>query len=184
MQSHQFVSFKGGILSANYNPWYFNNLVKTPCRKTPYRCPHRLNLSSQPSCFCAWLNIKMLKDKDLEFANSIRPLNETREKAVSFDSKRFLAKVRDAIRMATWTRRMRRFLLNNGAASPSRPCAGKYCKTSKPPRFTNLGQEPGYMAKHNTVGDGQRRQGPGPGGHGHVSPGTRPSAQRVGRAVV
>src|SRR2546428_7110663 len=55
----------------------------------------------------------------------------------------FLAKVRDAIRMATWTRRMRRFLLNNGAASPSRPCAGKYGKTSKPPRFTNLGQEPG-----------------------------------------
>src|SRR5207253_7845821 len=54
----------------------------------------------------------------------------------------FLAKVRDAIRMATWTRRMRRFLLNNGAASPSRPCAGKYGKTSKPPRFTNLGQEP------------------------------------------
>ena len=44
--------------------------------------------------------------------------------------------------MATWTRRMRRFLLNNGAASPSRPCAGKYCKTSKPPRFTNFGQEP------------------------------------------
>src|SRR3989475_10673642 len=54
----------------------------------------------------------------------------------------FLAKVRDAIRMATWTRRMRRFLLNNGAASPSRPCAGKYGKISKPPRFTNLGQEP------------------------------------------
>ena len=133
---------------ANYNPCYFNNLVKTPCRKTPYRYPHRLNLSSQPSCFCAWLNIKMLKDKDLEFANSIRPLNETREKAVSFDSKRFLAKVRDAIRMATWTRRMRRFLLNNGAASPSRPCAGKYCKTSKPPRFTNLGQEPTFLAKH------------------------------------
>ena len=34
------------------------------------------------------------------------------------------------------------------------------------------------------VGDGQRRQGPGPGGHGPVSPGNRPSAQRVGRAVV
>src|SRR5438445_13180879 len=59
----------------------------------------------------------------------------------------FLAKVRDAIRMATWTRRMRRFLLNNGAASPSRPCAGKYGKTSKPPRFTNLGQEPTFRAK-------------------------------------
>jgi hypothetical protein len=53
-----------------------------------------------------------------------------------------LAKVRDAIKMATWTRRMRRFLLNNGAASPSHPCAGKYGKTSKPLRFTNLGQEP------------------------------------------
>src|SRR2546428_11047905 len=46
--------------------------------------------------------------------------------------------------MATWTRRIRRFLLNNGAASPSRPCAGKYGKTSKPPRFTNLGQEPPF----------------------------------------
>src|SRR5882762_1613076 len=58
------------------------------------------------------------------------------------EPKGFLAKVRDAIRMATWTRRIRRILLNNGAASPSRPCAGKYGKTSKPPRFTNLGQEP------------------------------------------
>ena len=38
---------------------------------------------------------------------------------------RFLPKVREAIRMATWTRSMRRFLLNNGAASPSHPCAGK-----------------------------------------------------------
>src|SRR5262245_25513387 len=63
----------------------------------------------------------------------------------------FLAKVRDAIKMATWTRRMRRFLLNNGAASPSRSCAGKYGKTSKPPRFTNLGQEPTFLAKHTTV---------------------------------
>src|SRR5713101_7151934 len=61
---------------------------------------------------------------------------------------RFLAKVRDAIRMATWTRRMRRFLLNNGAASPSRPCAGKYGKTSKPPRFTNLGQEPTFVTNY------------------------------------
>ena len=43
---------------------------------------------------------------------------------------------------------MRRFLFNNGAASPSRPCAGKYCKTSKPPRFTNFGQEPGDLARH------------------------------------
>ena len=39
----------------------------------PYRCPHRLNLSSQSSLSCAGLNIKTLKDKDLEFANSIRP---------------------------------------------------------------------------------------------------------------
>src|SRR5229473_3255266 len=58
-----------------------------------------------------------------------------------------LAKVREAIRMATWTRRIRRFLLNNGAASPSHPCAGKHGKTSKPPRFTNLGQEPTFLAK-------------------------------------
>src|SRR5262249_25545026 len=62
-----------------------------------------------------------------------------------------LAKVRDAIRMATWTRSIRRFLLNNGAASPSHPCAGKYGKTSKPPRFTNLGQEPTFLTKHSLV---------------------------------
>src|SRR5262249_33793671 len=54
--------------------------------------------------------------------------------------------------MATWTRRIRRFLLNNGAASPSRPCAGKYGKTSKPPRFTNFGQEPTYLTNHNQTG--------------------------------
>ena len=47
---------------------------------------------------------------------------------------------------------MRRFLLNNGAASPSRPCAGKYGKTSKPPRFTNLGQEPTYLTSHRRYG--------------------------------
>jgi hypothetical protein len=35
------------ILLANSNQWYFNKLVKIPCHKTPYRCPHRLNLSSQ-----------------------------------------------------------------------------------------------------------------------------------------
>jgi len=56
----------------------------------------------------------------------------------------FLLRVRDAIRMATWARRMRRFLLKNGAASPPHPCAGKYCKTSKPPRFTNSEQEPTF----------------------------------------
>src|SRR5215831_14833243 len=75
---------------------------------------------------------------------------------------RFLAKVRDAIRMATWTRRIRRFLLNNGAASPSRPCAGKYGKTSNPPRFTNFGQEPTLLTKH--TDDGERGGVGGPGG--------------------
>src|SRR5215216_106166 len=68
------VSFKGRILLANSNQWYFNSLVKRPCHKTPYRCPHRLNLSSQSSRSCALPNIKALKDKDLEFANSIRAL--------------------------------------------------------------------------------------------------------------
>jgi hypothetical protein len=64
----------GRILLANSNQWYFNNLVKKPCHKTPYRCPHRLNLSFQSSRSCALPNIKVLKDKDLEFANSIRAL--------------------------------------------------------------------------------------------------------------
>jgi hypothetical protein len=50
---------------------YFNKLVKIPCHKTPYRRPHCLNLSSQSSRSCAGPNIKLLKDKDLEFANSI-----------------------------------------------------------------------------------------------------------------
>jgi hypothetical protein len=36
-----------------------------------------LNLSSQSSRSCAGPNIKMLKDKDLEFANSIPPFCET-----------------------------------------------------------------------------------------------------------
>jgi hypothetical protein len=68
----------------------------------------------------------------------------------------FLAKVRDAIRMATWTRSIRRLLLNNGAASPSRSCAGKYGKTSKPPRFTNSGQEPTFLTKHTPPPDGRK----------------------------
>ena len=59
------------ILLANSNQLYFNSLVKTPCHEMPYRCPHRLNLSSHSSRSCAGPNIKMLKDKDLEFANSI-----------------------------------------------------------------------------------------------------------------
>src|SRR4029434_2950069 len=67
----------GRILLAHSNQLYFNNLVKTPCHKTPYRCPHRLSLSSQSSRSCAGLKIKVLKDKDLEFANSIRPIFET-----------------------------------------------------------------------------------------------------------
>src|SRR5262245_46789927 len=62
----------GRILLANSNQWYFNKLVTIPYRKTPYRCPHRLNLSSQSSRSCAGPNIKLLKDKGLEFANSIR----------------------------------------------------------------------------------------------------------------
>src|SRR5262245_5735763 len=65
------------ILSANSNQWYFNSLVKKPCHKTHCRCPHRLNLSFQSSRACAFPNIKVLKDKDLEFANSIRRVFET-----------------------------------------------------------------------------------------------------------
>jgi hypothetical protein len=68
------VSKKGWILLANSNQWYFNKLVKIPCHKTPSRCPHCLNLSSQSSRSCAGPNIKVLKDKDLEFANSNRPI--------------------------------------------------------------------------------------------------------------
>jgi hypothetical protein len=41
------------------------------------RCPHRLNLSFRSGRSCALPNIKVLKDKDLEFANSIRPFFET-----------------------------------------------------------------------------------------------------------
>src|ERR671939_166148 len=63
---------KGRILLANSNRWYFNSLVKKPCHETPCQCPHRLNLSFQSSRSCALPNIKVLKDKDLEFANSIR----------------------------------------------------------------------------------------------------------------
>src|SRR5262249_38575028 len=65
------LSIHGRILLANSNQLYFNNLVKTPCHKTSCRCPHRLHLTSQCSHSCAHLNIKTLKDKDLEFANSI-----------------------------------------------------------------------------------------------------------------
>jgi hypothetical protein len=66
------VSKNPGILLANSNQRYFNKLVKISCHKTPYRCPHRLNLSSQSSRSYAGPNTKVLKDKDLEFANSIR----------------------------------------------------------------------------------------------------------------
>src|SRR5215510_5813503 len=66
------------ILLANSNQWYFNSLVKKPCHKTYCRCPHRLNLSFQSSRSCALPNIKVLKDKDLEFANSIPPFFETK----------------------------------------------------------------------------------------------------------
>ena len=71
----EFANSIGGILLANSNQWYFNSLVKAPCHKTPYRCPHRLHLSSQSSRSRAGSNIKVLKDKDLEFANSIRALS-------------------------------------------------------------------------------------------------------------
>src|SRR4030095_5501343 len=63
------------ILLANSNQWYFNNLVKKSCHNTHCRCPHRLNLSFQSSRSCALPNIKVLKDKDLEFANSIRSIS-------------------------------------------------------------------------------------------------------------
>jgi len=65
------------ILLANSNQWYFNNLVKKPCHKTHCRCPYRLNLSFQSSRSYALPNIKALKEKDLEFANSIREGCET-----------------------------------------------------------------------------------------------------------
>src|SRR6516165_9961667 len=65
------------ILLANSNQLYFNNLVKTPCHKTHCQCPHRLHLTSQCSRSCAHLNIKTLKDKDLEFVNSITPDSRT-----------------------------------------------------------------------------------------------------------
>src|SRR5215470_2807455 len=66
------VSKNGWILLANSNQWHFNNLVKKPCHETHCRCPHRLHLSFQSSRSCALPSIKVLKDKDLEFANSIR----------------------------------------------------------------------------------------------------------------
>src|SRR5215471_18398294 len=65
------VSKNGWILLANSNQWHFNNLVKKPCHETHCRCPHRLHLSFQSSRSCALPSIKVLKDKDLEFANSI-----------------------------------------------------------------------------------------------------------------
>src|SRR5437588_11586247 len=72
-ESEGCVSKNHRILLANSNQWYFNGLVKRPCHKTPSRCPHRLNLSSQSSRSCARPNTKLLKDKDLEVANSIPP---------------------------------------------------------------------------------------------------------------
>jgi hypothetical protein len=65
------VSKKGEILLANSNRRYFNNLVKKPRHETHCQCAYRLNLSFQPSRSCALPNIKVLKDKDLEFANGI-----------------------------------------------------------------------------------------------------------------
>src|SRR5215471_11472948 len=71
------VSKNGWILLANSNQWHFNNLVKKPCHETHCRCPHRLHLSFQSSRSCALPSIKVLKDKDLEFANSNHPFNVT-----------------------------------------------------------------------------------------------------------
>src|SRR5215471_11642480 len=68
---------KPRILLANSNQWHFNNLVKKPCHETHCRCPHRLHLSFQSSRSCALPSIKVLKDKDLEFANSIWAFCET-----------------------------------------------------------------------------------------------------------
>src|SRR5712691_10191207 len=44
--------------------------------------------------------------------------------------------------MATWTRRVERFFLSNGAACPSHLSAGKRCETFKTSRLTKSGQEP------------------------------------------
>src|SRR5436305_14216316 len=90
------------ILLANSNQCYFNKLVKIPCHKTPYRCPHRLNLSSQSSRSCAGANIKVLKDKDLEFANSIRRFCETLEVLSKQGNIVWRIKLRDDSREAKW----------------------------------------------------------------------------------
>ena len=64
---------------ANFLGWVIRSGTK-PCHKTHCRCPHRLNLSFRSGRSCALPNVKALKDKGLEFANSIRPLSthETR----------------------------------------------------------------------------------------------------------
>jgi hypothetical protein len=49
----------------------------------PYRRPHCLNLSSQSSRSCDGPNIKLLKDKGLEFANSIRRVFATRVRGIA-----------------------------------------------------------------------------------------------------
>src|SRR5215510_13923761 len=77
LETRRSVLKNGGILLANSNQWYFNKLVKKPCHTTHCRCPHRLNLSFQSSRSYALPNIKVLKDKGLEFANSITEVNET-----------------------------------------------------------------------------------------------------------
>src|SRR5215510_2653720 len=68
---------KGRHTVGEFNQLYFNSLVKASYQKTPYRCSYRLSLSAQASRSCAGPNIKVLKDKDLEFANSIPPFFET-----------------------------------------------------------------------------------------------------------
>src|SRR5215471_4035359 len=78
------VSKNGWILLANSNQWHFNNLVKKPCHETHCRCPHRLHLSFQSSRSCALPSIKVLKDKDLEFANSIWPYDPLESACLRF----------------------------------------------------------------------------------------------------
>jgi hypothetical protein len=55
---------------ANFLGWVIRSGTK-PCHKTHCRCPHRLNLSFRSGRSCALPNVKALKDKGLEFANSI-----------------------------------------------------------------------------------------------------------------
>src|SRR5262249_42699372 len=77
-RSPAYFSFTNRLCYIIAIPWECQlKTVKKPCHKTHCRCPHRLNLSFQSSRSCALPNIKILKDKDLEFANSITLVSET-----------------------------------------------------------------------------------------------------------